>query len=203
MLTAPPLVSTQKESEFLSNPQTKPRVQMILASVHQRLNNFGSCHLQLDDSNYLSLQLRPLLPPPPEIQLHQVPILVRDIKSKVSKEWDFALQMVRKSETQTKKKNKEGNDYFFFFALTISRSCHILMESIMFDLFHDYLEFVLISQRKHSNICSKFLHRLRFFFKSVFPLSFYCLQLLSSDSVCQCFSLWKRIHHHTVDRTID
>ncbi|KAL7473043.1 hypothetical protein ACHAXS_013456 [Conticribra weissflogii] len=84
------------ESEFLSNPTSRPRVQIVLEDILISLNSkHKDCHLLLDDANLLNLQLfKPPPPPTPPVPDYAVPILLRPEWQLQMYDWDLTINWI-------------------------------------------------------------------------------------------------------------
>ncbi|KAL9191075.1 hypothetical protein ACHAXT_000781 [Thalassiosira profunda] len=84
------------ESEFLTNPRTRPQIQTVLEDVLVSLNSKRrDCHLLLDDANLLNLHLfRPPPPPTPPVPDHAVPILLRPEWQLQMFDWDLTINWI-------------------------------------------------------------------------------------------------------------
>jgi hypothetical protein len=88
------MLAMEKESEFLFNKDSKKRLKEILTNTRDRLNLQARCVLPLDDANLLSLKLFPILPDPPIVRDHDVPVRVREFNHVETIEWDLAMLQI-------------------------------------------------------------------------------------------------------------
>ena len=84
----------ETESEFLFNRESKNRLQEILTNTRNKLNLEARCVLPLDDANILSLKLFHILPEPPQLRDHDVPVRVRELNHVQTADWDLAMLQI-------------------------------------------------------------------------------------------------------------
>jgi len=84
------------ESEFLTNPTSRPRIQIVLEDILISLNSKQKdCHLLLDDANLLNLQLfKPPPPPTPPVPDYSVPLLLRPEWQLQMYDWDLTINWI-------------------------------------------------------------------------------------------------------------
>ena len=84
------------ESEFLSHPSSRPKIQTVLEDILVSLNSKQrDCHLLLDDANLLNLQLfKPPPPPTPPVPDYAVPILLRPEWQLQMYDWDLTINWI-------------------------------------------------------------------------------------------------------------
>ncbi|KAL7747239.1 Nitrogen permease regulator 2 [Sorochytrium milnesiophthora] len=82
------------ENEFLYNASTKASIQEIIERLLDDLNFYKESHIALNDTYSINLKLFPVYRNPPEIQDHQVPVAVVDLKSLANDQWDKSLQRI-------------------------------------------------------------------------------------------------------------
>jgi len=87
-------IAFECESEFLSRKAAPEQLQDVLEQLYNGLTTTGQCNIQIDDANAIFLRLLPKLPPPPEVEPHQVPVRIRDLDALVSPDWDLTVQRV-------------------------------------------------------------------------------------------------------------
>ena len=88
------LRSFENESEFLFRKESKAQIQSILEKVFNDLNSKGESVILIDPAKTMHLKLFPKFNDPAPVEIHQVPIRIRDIDSIVSDEWDVSLRQI-------------------------------------------------------------------------------------------------------------
>jgi uncharacterized protein (UPF0297 family) len=64
------------ESSFLSDESKRGRLVNIMTEVYEKLNTYGLCTVNIDDTNCLYLKLTPSLQQPPTVHDYHVPIFI-------------------------------------------------------------------------------------------------------------------------------
>jgi len=101
------LRTLEKESEYLFNQSKvaaaadlhrenaqQPDMLKILETLYIELNSYGESTITIDDANTINVKLFPKPPDPPEVLLHQVPVLIEEIDTTNESEWDLTLLQI-------------------------------------------------------------------------------------------------------------
>ncbi|KYR01985.1 NPR2 family protein [Tieghemostelium lacteum] len=93
------LQTLEKESEYLFNQskdllQDQPDISKILETLYIELNTYGESTITIDDANTINVKLFPKLNDLIEVLPHQVPVLIEEIDTTNSSEWDLTLLQI-------------------------------------------------------------------------------------------------------------
>ncbi|XP_065909440.1 GATOR1 complex protein NPRL2-like isoform X2 [Dysidea avara] len=82
------------ENGFLSDNVRRGKLPGILAQMFNELNHHGMCSITIDDVNILNLKITPMIPSPPPVCHHQVPIFVCSASDVEATKVDLTLQQI-------------------------------------------------------------------------------------------------------------
>lgn len=82
------------ECGFLSNEVSRERLPGVLDRIRKEINNKGTCHIHINESNAIHLKVAPLHTEPPPVQLHDVPIVCINQRHTKCSQWDLATQQI-------------------------------------------------------------------------------------------------------------
>eukprot|EP00128_Syssomonas_multiformis_P018811 Colp12_sorted_trinity150504_noHs@35256 len=82
------------ESEYISREETKANIPVIIQRILNDLNSSGKSTIVANDANTMYLQIFPVLPDPPAVYDHKVPIFITEVSSMCIRAWDLTMQQV-------------------------------------------------------------------------------------------------------------
>ncbi|XP_041347751.1 GATOR complex protein NPRL2-like [Gigantopelta aegis] len=88
------LTQLELESDFLSNDNKRQQIPNFLKQVLTGLNKNGHCSIPMGESCTIHLKVAPTISHPPQVQDHDVPILVDDKEKVMEYPWDLTTQQV-------------------------------------------------------------------------------------------------------------
>ncbi|GAB5366167.1 hypothetical protein AAMO2058_001121500 [Amorphochlora amoebiformis] len=84
----------EHEASFLSNPETKKRLKLVLGDILESINKNGQSLIRIHPCCGLSLKIFTTQTNTPTVHPHEVPILIVDIECYVKSSWDLTLQQI-------------------------------------------------------------------------------------------------------------
>ncbi|GLB34858.1 putative nitrogen permease regulator 2 [Lyophyllum shimeji] len=90
------LSSCEKESGFLSNPETSPAIHAILEQLYEDLNSYSETSIPIDRFNSIELKIFPFYPNPRAVKDWMVPLALINITRRVEENWDLTMVKVCK-----------------------------------------------------------------------------------------------------------
>lgn len=85
----------EEQSRYLSNAAASLQtISNIIEQIYQDLNNFSECMIPVDESNSVNFKLFPLIPAPPEIESHHVPISTVQLDALKDENWDPTMEKI-------------------------------------------------------------------------------------------------------------
>ncbi|KAF9469160.1 nitrogen permease regulator 2-domain-containing protein [Collybia nuda] len=90
------LSSCEKESGFLSNPDTALAIHPILEQLYEDLNSYSETSIPVDPFNSIELKIFPFYPNPPAVHDWMVPLALINITKRVEDNWDLSMVKVCK-----------------------------------------------------------------------------------------------------------
>lgn len=84
----------EEQSRYLSAAASLQTISNIIEQIYQDLNNFSECMIPVDESNSVNFKLFPLVPPPPEIESHHVPISTVHLDALKDEMWDPTMERI-------------------------------------------------------------------------------------------------------------
>ncbi|RDB21496.1 Nitrogen permease regulator 2 [Hypsizygus marmoreus] len=90
------LSSCEKESRFLSNPETSTTIHAILEQLYEDLNSYAETSIPIDHFNSIELKIFPFYPNPPPVNDWMVPLALINITKRMEDNWDLTMVKVCK-----------------------------------------------------------------------------------------------------------
>lgn len=90
------LSSCEKESGFLSNPDTALAIHPILEQLYEDLNSYSETSIPVDPFTSIELKIFPFYPNPPAVRDWMVPLALINITKRVEENWDLSMLKVCK-----------------------------------------------------------------------------------------------------------
>ncbi|KAF8238569.1 NPR2-domain-containing protein [Tricholoma matsutake] len=90
------LSACEKESNFLSNPQTSTSLHAILEQLYEDLNSYSETSILIDRFNSIELKIFPFYPNPPAVKDWMVPLALINITKRIDDNWDLTMVKVCK-----------------------------------------------------------------------------------------------------------
>ena len=88
------LKTLEQESGFISQEETRNKIQLMLTDIVNGLNNKGECNIKIDGSNTIYLKLVQGQAHPPAVLDHHVPVLLWGKWEIVASHWDLTSQQI-------------------------------------------------------------------------------------------------------------
>ena len=88
------LKTLEQESGFISQEETRNKIQFMLTDILNGLNQKGECNIKIDVSNTIYLKLVHGQSQPPPVLDHHVPVLLWDKREIVASHWDLTSQQI-------------------------------------------------------------------------------------------------------------
>lgn len=88
------MTELEKESRFVSEPDTKEKIPEILQSMLIELNKCGCCSVQVNETTTLYLKVFPPTVVPPEVKNHDVPILMMSLDELLADSFDLTTERI-------------------------------------------------------------------------------------------------------------
>ena len=91
IILIPPVQCCQKESAFLSNPETSGAIHAILEQLYEDLNSYSETSIAIDRFNSIELKIYPFYPNPPPVHDWMVPLTLINITQRTEDNWDLTM----------------------------------------------------------------------------------------------------------------
>ncbi|OJT07836.1 Nitrogen permease regulator 2 -like protein [Trametes pubescens] len=80
-----------KESRFLSSPDSAPAIHAVLEQLYEDLNSYSETSIPIDRFNSIELKIFPFYPNPPPVKDWMVPLALINLTNRIEPNWDLTI----------------------------------------------------------------------------------------------------------------
>ncbi|KAH9857108.1 NPR2-domain-containing protein [Lenzites betulinus] len=85
------LTTCEKESRFLSSPNSASAIHAVLEQLYEDLNSYSETSIPIDEFNSIELKIFPFYPNPPPVKDWMVPLALINLTNRIEPNWDLTI----------------------------------------------------------------------------------------------------------------